>query len=60
MCCILWMFNLDAPAATPAIVNNQQNKAVVLKDLIDSEKAHVTELQGLVINFLQPLEKSGT
>lgn len=37
---------------------NQQNRAVVLKDLIDSEKAHVAELQGLVANFLQPLEKS--
>lgn len=31
---------------------------VVLKDMIDSERAHVTELQGLVNNFLRPLEAS--
>ncbi|VEN48191.1 unnamed protein product, partial [Callosobruchus maculatus] len=39
---------------------NQENqyRSVVLKDLIDSEKAHVTELEALVTNFLQPLEKS--
>lgn len=36
----------------------RQNRAVVLKDLIDSEKAHVSELQTLVKNFLKPLEKS--
>lgn len=47
---------LDATVVTSPI--NQQNRAVVLKDLIDSEKAHVAELQGLVTNFLQPLEKS--
>ncbi|XP_018329262.1 rho guanine nucleotide exchange factor 7 isoform X7 [Agrilus planipennis] len=42
-----------------AMVNQQkQYRSVVLKDLIDSEKAHVTEQQGLVSNFLQPLEKS--
>ncbi|CAH0556423.1 unnamed protein product [Brassicogethes aeneus] len=39
-------------------VQQSQYKGVVLKDLIDSEKAHVTELEGLVTNFLQPLEKS--
>lgn len=47
---------LDAVVITSPL--NQQNRAVVLKDLIDSEKAHVAELQGLVTNFLQPLEKS--
>jgi hypothetical protein len=48
----------DAPK--PVIVQQNQYKSVVLKDLIDSEKAHVTELDGLVTNFLQPLEKSST
>ncbi|XP_045472847.1 uncharacterized protein LOC123679336 [Harmonia axyridis] len=45
----------DAPKPKP---HNNQYKSVVLRDLIDSEKAHVTELEGLVTNFLQPLEKS--
>ncbi|XP_045510830.1 rho guanine nucleotide exchange factor 7 isoform X2 [Colias croceus] len=36
----------------------QAFRNVVLKDIIDSEKAHVAEMQGLVRNFLQPLEKS--
>jgi Rho guanine nucleotide exchange factor 7 len=49
---------VDAPK--PVIVQQNQYKSVVLKDLIDSEKAHVTELDGLVTNFLQPLEKSST
>ncbi|KAJ3653769.1 hypothetical protein Zmor_013004 [Zophobas morio] len=46
----------DAPK--PVILQQNQYKSVVLKDLIDSEKAHVTELESLVTNFLQPLEKS--
>ncbi|XP_044267611.1 uncharacterized protein LOC123013250 isoform X2 [Tribolium madens] len=46
----------DAPK--PVMVQQNQYKSVVLKDLIDSEKAHVTELESLVTNFLQPLEKS--
>ncbi|CAG9862680.1 unnamed protein product [Phyllotreta striolata] len=46
----------DAPK--PVITQQNQYKGVVLKDLVDSEKAHVTELEGLVTNFLQPLEKS--
>ncbi|XP_050361635.1 rho guanine nucleotide exchange factor 7 isoform X5 [Nymphalis io] len=36
----------------------QAFRNVVLKDIIDSEKAHVAEMQGLVSNFLQPLEES--
>lgn len=36
----------------------QAFRNVVLKDIIDSEKAHVAEMQGLVNNFLLPLEKS--
>ncbi|XP_018577740.1 uncharacterized protein LOC108916034 [Anoplophora glabripennis] len=46
----------DAPK--PVVNPQNQYKSVVLNDLIDSEKAHVTELEGLVSNFLQPLEKS--
>ncbi|KAJ8964425.1 hypothetical protein NQ317_014538 [Molorchus minor] len=42
----------------PTVSQHNQYKSVVLNDLIDSEKAHVTELEGLVTNFLQPLEKS--
>ncbi|CAK1603155.1 unnamed protein product [Parnassius mnemosyne] len=36
----------------------QAFRNVVLKDIIDSEKAHVAEMQGLVSNFLHPLETS--
>ncbi|VVD04768.1 unnamed protein product [Leptidea sinapis] len=36
----------------------QAFRNVVLKDIIDSEKAHVAEMQGLISNFLQPLENS--
>ncbi|KAL1512950.1 hypothetical protein ABEB36_002449 [Hypothenemus hampei] len=42
----------------PVIQQNNQYKNVVVKDLIDSEKAHVQELDGLITNYLQPLEKS--
>ncbi|XP_057659892.1 uncharacterized protein LOC130896115 isoform X1 [Diorhabda carinulata] len=49
-------FFVDAPK--PIINQLNEYKSVVLKDLVDSEKAHVTELEGLVTNFLQPLEKS--
>nr|CAH7765211.1 unnamed protein product [Callosobruchus chinensis] len=42
----------------PHMNQDNQYRSVVLKDLIDSEKAHVTELEALVTNFLQPLEKS--
>lgn len=52
---------LDSTPTSPVLTTAAQQKqyrAVVLKDLIDSEKAHVTEQQGLVTNFLHPLEKS--
>lgn len=49
-------FITDAPK--PIISQQNQYKSVVLKDLIDSEKAHVTELEGLVSNYLHPLEKN--
>ncbi|CAG9769067.1 unnamed protein product [Ceutorhynchus assimilis] len=42
----------------PVLQQENEYKNVVLKDLIDSEKAHIQELGGLVTNYLQPLEKS--
>ncbi|XP_068140640.1 rho guanine nucleotide exchange factor 7 isoform X2 [Drosophila tropicalis] len=33
----------------------QEYRSVVLKDLLDSERAHVAELQGLFENFLEPM-----
>nr|CAI5820268.1 unnamed protein product [Callosobruchus analis] len=41
-------------------LTSQQNeyKSIVLKDLVDSEKAYVEELENLVSNYLQPLDKS--
>lgn len=35
-----------------------QNRDIVLKDLIDSERVNVAELQGLINNFLHPLESA--
>lgn len=52
----MYIFPPDAPK--PVALQQNQYKSVVLKDLIDSERAHVAELEGLVTNFLQPLEKS--
>lgn len=51
---------IDVPVslAVTSSAQQKQYRAVVLRDLIDSEQAHVTEQQGLVENFLQPLEKS--
>lgn len=31
-------------------------RSVVLKDLIESETAHVAEIRGLLENFLEPLQ----
>uniref|UniRef100_A0AAG5CW15 DH domain-containing protein n=1 Tax=Anopheles atroparvus TaxID=41427 RepID=A0AAG5CW15_ANOAO len=36
----------------------QAFRSVVFRDLLESEKAHVAELRGLVENFLEPLEAS--
>nr|CAD7443878.1 unnamed protein product [Timema bartmani] len=49
-----------SPSKLPPEVVAQQKayRNLVLKDLIESEKAHVAELQGLLKNFLHPLEKS--
>lgn len=49
---------LDITINAAVITQQQQYRAIVLKDLIESEVAHVTELLGLVNNFLHPLEKS--
>lgn len=40
------------------IEDSQACRLIVTKDLHDSEKAHVIELQGLYTNFLLPLECS--
>ncbi|KAH8263431.1 hypothetical protein KR044_009010 [Drosophila immigrans] len=36
----------------------QENRSLVLKDLLDSERAHVAELQGLLENFLEPMQQT--
>ncbi|XP_012159118.1 rho guanine nucleotide exchange factor 7 isoform X3 [Ceratitis capitata] len=36
----------------------QEYRSVVLKDLLDSERAHVAEVQGLLENFLDPLQQT--
>ncbi|XP_035780766.1 uncharacterized protein LOC118460509 isoform X4 [Anopheles albimanus] len=36
----------------------QAFRSVVFRDLLESEKAHVAELRGMVENFLEPLETS--
>nr|XP_022918713.1 rho guanine nucleotide exchange factor 7 isoform X2 [Onthophagus taurus] len=51
--------DVSGPPPLTTITQQKQYREVVLKDVVDSEKAHVTELQGLVNNFLNPLEKSG-
>lgn len=35
------------------------NRTVIIRDLIDSEKAHVAELENLVNKFLVPISTSG-
>lgn len=44
----------------PVDLTSQQKayRNLVLRDIIDSEKANVAELQTLVQNFLQPLENA--
>lgn len=36
----------------------QAYRSVVLTDLLDSERAHVAEVRGLLENFLEPLQTS--
>lgn len=45
-----------SPQESP--VHQKLNRDIVLKDIVDSERVNVAELQGLVNNFLQPLEAS--
>lgn len=48
-----------APAiASDTVPDIQANRSVVLDDLLESEKAHVAELRGLLENFLEPLASS--
>uniref|UniRef100_A0A8D8TQA5 Rho guanine nucleotide exchange factor 7 n=1 Tax=Cacopsylla melanoneura TaxID=428564 RepID=A0A8D8TQA5_9HEMI len=50
----------SSPVKLPSdlALNMKANRALVVKDIIDSEKAYVTELQNLIHNFLVPIEKS--
>lgn len=34
------------------------NRDIVLKDIVDSERVNVAELQGLINSFLHPLESA--
>lgn len=36
----------------------QASRSLVLNDLLESEKAHVAEIRGLLENFLEPLSNS--
>lgn len=49
-----------SPLKTPNDLTAQQRayRTVVIKDLIDSEKAHITDLQNLMTNVLHLIEKS--
>lgn len=38
------------------VIHSRVNRDIVLKDFVDSERANLAELQGIVNNFLQPLE----
>ena len=38
----------------------QAFRSVVFRDLLESERAHVAELRGMMENFLEPLEGSQT
>lgn len=40
------------------LAQQKANRSIVLKDIIDSERVNVAELQGLVNNFLQHLEET--
>ncbi|KZC12936.1 Rho guanine nucleotide exchange factor 7, partial [Dufourea novaeangliae] len=41
---------------TESPANQKLNRDIVLKDIVDSERVNVAELQGLINNFLIPLE----
>ena len=47
-------------SAAPVELVSQQRvyRSLVLQDIIDSERAHIGELQTLCKNFLQPLSRS--
>lgn len=49
-----------SPLKTPGDIAAQQRayRTVVIKDLIDSEKTHINELQSLMSNVLHQIEKS--
>lgn len=43
---------------TDLVAQQRAYRGVVLDDFIESERAHINELQQLVVNYLQPIEKS--
>ncbi|XP_066587543.1 rho guanine nucleotide exchange factor 7 [Prorops nasuta] len=45
-----------SPQECSSPVYQKINRDIVLKDIVDSERVNVAELQGLVTSFLQPLE----
>lgn len=51
-------FSSPVKLASEIILNMKANRALVVKDIIESERAFVTELQTLIHNFLVPIEKS--
>ncbi|XP_039280818.1 rho guanine nucleotide exchange factor 7 isoform X2 [Nilaparvata lugens] len=50
--------SLSKSQSTDWAAKQKAYRSFVLKDLIESEKAHVNELQGLYHNFLLPIEKA--
>lgn len=66
----LLCFVSDAPPASATntlskssvdlLAQQVANRSVIVKDLIDSERAHVIELDNLVNKFLVPINCSGT
>lgn len=54
----LILFLLAPTASSETVPDIQANRSVVLDDLLESEKAHVAEIRGLLENFLEPLASS--
>lgn len=57
---VLYFYLASLPLAetvrTPEEI--QASRILVLNDLVESEKAHVAEIRGLLENFLEPLASS--
>lgn len=57
MSCVLCLFTAPLPLAETVRTPEQikASRTVVLNDLLESERAHVAEIRGLLENFLEPL-----